>query len=126
MAKIDDSELYVPPGSAVCDLCRHRWFPFRERRCAAFSDGIPMPIWRAHHDHRTPYPGDRGVRWEPLRREDVETLKTVAGGQRVTPRVSVAETADRTLVASGGTQGEGDIDEQSTRNDPTATPRQHR
>lgn len=59
---------FEPPGlSRVCTPCHH----FRRRQgrtCAAFPerDSIPMPIWLAEHDHRTPYPGDRGIRFEPV------------------------------------------------------------
>lgn len=104
MAIIDDSELHTPPGSAVCDLCRHRWFLFGTRRCAAFPDGIPMPIWLARHDHRKPYPGDQGIQWEPLRAEDIETLKSVARGERPVSGISLSETADRRLVSAHGSR----------------------
>lgn len=36
--------------------------------CDAFPDGagIPHAILLARHDHREPFPGDRGIRFEPI------------------------------------------------------------
>lgn len=59
-------DCYEPPGqSPVCTWCRHLR---RGRACAAFPerDSIPMPIWLGEHDHRTPYPGDHGIHFEPV------------------------------------------------------------
>lgn len=49
---------------AHCMTCRH----LRENgTCAAFPElpGIPLKIWDMDVDHRHPYPGDRGIQWEP-------------------------------------------------------------
>lgn len=50
----------------ACFECVH----FRGRTeagptCEAFPGGIPDDIYFGGVDHRRPYPGDRGVRWEP-------------------------------------------------------------
>ena len=38
-------------------------------RCTAFPDEIPREIAGNKHDHRTPFPGDPGIRFEPLKPE---------------------------------------------------------
>jgi hypothetical protein len=63
---LDDSRS-LPTFSEVCALCKH----FADgdplvRRCAAFPDGIPLPIWTGEDNHRSPYPGDHGIQFEPL------------------------------------------------------------
>lgn len=35
-------------------------------RCAAFPDGIPEAITMSEADHRQPFEGDRGIRFEPI------------------------------------------------------------
>ena len=45
-----------------CGTCKH-WVP--GATFAAFPDGIPDAILDNEHDHRQPYPGDHGIRWEP-------------------------------------------------------------
>ena len=35
-------------------------------RCAAFPDGIPEAITFSEVDHRDPFDGDRGIRFEPI------------------------------------------------------------
>jgi hypothetical protein len=46
-----------------CVYCRHLT---AGRKCAAFPDGIPDEIEYNWVDHREPYPGDHGIRFEPL------------------------------------------------------------
>jgi hypothetical protein len=54
-----------------CDHCKHLLYPNEVGwKCAAFPDGIPRDIVENRHDHRTAYPGDQGLRWEPAEEED--------------------------------------------------------
>lgn len=45
-----------------CGLCRHLR---ANQTCVAFPRGIPREIWDGKHKHKTPYPGDNGIRYEP-------------------------------------------------------------
>lgn len=54
--------------STQCIDCRHYQGLLR---CDAFGDEpIPQEILSGEHDHREPYPGDNGVRFEPLNESD--------------------------------------------------------
>lgn len=74
--KINDAELTIPPLSPVCAFCAHlhagTW-----RSCDAYpdKDSIPSVIWLGENDHRAPYAGDRGIRFEP---QDDWTVKAKA------------------------------------------------
>lgn len=48
-----------------CGRCRHL-FSAELWTCAAFPAGIPAAILTNEFDHRKPYLGDGGIRYEPL------------------------------------------------------------
>lgn len=55
-------------GPFLCVACKHRRSidttgPNLEGTCAAFPDGIPAAILEGD-DHRKPWPGDNGIRFE--------------------------------------------------------------
>ena len=53
-----------------CHTCRHFRSPFSDEKfggdpyCPAFPDVIPDEILQNRADHRQPYAGDHGIRWE--------------------------------------------------------------
>lgn len=50
----------------LCWTCKH----YREDvSCAAFPNEIPADILTSEADHRKPYPGDHGIRFEPKKSE---------------------------------------------------------
>lgn len=53
----------APP---ICAGCTHRIGDLREPKCAAFSSGIPREVVLSRVDHRLPYPGDQGIRFDPV------------------------------------------------------------
>ena len=40
---------------------------FGSLQCRAYPLGIPAKILTGEHDHREPYKGDSGIRFEPLK-----------------------------------------------------------
>jgi hypothetical protein len=64
ITKIDDSELLeMEVSSGDCFTCINH---ITKRKCKAFKK-IPLEIWEGKHDHKTPYPGDNGILFEPLK-----------------------------------------------------------
>jgi hypothetical protein len=55
-----------------CLLCKHYKLM---QECDAFPDGIPIEIFTCEHDHREPYPGDHGIRFEPYKKDEEEELE---------------------------------------------------
>lgn len=40
------------------------------KECLAFPNGIPADIWENKNDHKSEYPGDRGIQYERYSRLD--------------------------------------------------------
>jgi len=61
----------------ICDYCihSHKNNPDIVKGCEAFPDGIPQDILDWFVSHNVPYPGDRGIRFEPIKGFDPETGK---------------------------------------------------
>jgi len=62
--KLDDEIPVLGIFSSVCSLCINLKDLGDGRKCKAFPRGIPDKIWLGEHKHRTPYPGDGGIRFE--------------------------------------------------------------
>jgi len=52
----------APP---ICARCRHLRGALRELRCDAFPAAIPRAILLSRADHREPFDGDDGIRFDP-------------------------------------------------------------
>lgn len=63
----------------ICFTCKHLHDPdtYPHLKCAAFPDGIPKQILYHDADHRKPYPGDQGIRFEPVGKNDKKRRPTV-------------------------------------------------
>jgi len=50
--------------SEQCFNCKHN--DGNLTTCAAYKEGIPAKIFSGGHDHAFEYPGDGGIRFEPI------------------------------------------------------------
>ena len=72
------------PAPCLCDFCKH----LRQRiplpgapegmtdngipTCTVFPRGIPAAFWTGRKEHTKPYPGDGGIRFEPVDTGDLK------------------------------------------------------
>lgn len=49
-----------------CSRCVHFRHDLTGYKCAAFPIAIPVELALGDRGHRAPYPGDNGIRFEPL------------------------------------------------------------
>ncbi len=54
------------PRTLRCSYCKHNDLESPDAVCAAFPDGIPREILKEDVLHDGPYPGDHGLRFEPM------------------------------------------------------------
>jgi hypothetical protein len=109
----DDLILLTPHGLPSCQTCRH-FDPYSGIRCAAFPNGIPLPIQDGQVDHRNPVQGDHGIQYEQRLPRDpdadpteVEALirEQLALRQRLgVGSVPATRTVERSVALSGGRQ----------------------
>ena len=76
-------ESRIPQYSIVCVYCRHLRRDIRGEYCGAFpeSESIPLEIWMGVNNHRTPFPGDHGIQFEPKPSLHPDVLKRVISGE---------------------------------------------
>jgi hypothetical protein len=65
----------------ICGSCSHlnrsSDRPLLDPRCSAFPKGIPNEILLSKADHRQPFAGDNGIRFDPQDAKAAEYAKTL-------------------------------------------------
>ena len=67
LSDMDEDDRMMICTEPICAKCKHLVMACRrEPYCRAFPDGIPDDIFIGRYNHRKLFPGDRGVRFEPI------------------------------------------------------------
>ncbi len=75
--------MLLMPRCVICRHFHHRVVP--PITCDAFEGGIPDEFIQGDNDHSEPYPGDNGIRFEPID-EEKEGEQHEGGGEKPRPR----------------------------------------
>ena len=77
LADMDEDDRMMICTEPICAKCKHLVMDCRrEPYCKAFPEGIPDDIFVRRCNHRRPFPGDNGVRFEPIMNlEDDEAFR---------------------------------------------------
>jgi hypothetical protein len=94
---------------SICDSCDRlrkrsnleaessldKWIPY----CEGFPDRVPREIYTGRFDHREPYPGDNGIRFQlvPAASAPCVRTRTASGGGR---KRASGRAAERATVAA--------------------------
>lgn len=89
-------------GICQCVWCRHR--SDGGQRCRAFPAGIPVEILKNQHDHRRPFDGDHGVRFE-TEVMNIEYIDVEGETEFVTMSPELALAAARSARVKAGNDG---------------------
>jgi hypothetical protein len=65
-------------AAPICYVCRHK-DPGEDLKCGAFPEGIPNEIALSKADHRLPFPGDRGIRFDPVDEDAAKYADAILG-----------------------------------------------
>jgi len=65
----------------LCMFCRNLIDESEVKRCRAFPEGIPEEILTTEADHRKPFEGDGGIRFESMS-DEAEKRATEVFGKR--------------------------------------------
>ena len=70
----------APP---ICQGCKHlrrtNDAPLLDPMCDAFPQGIPADILLSRADHRQPFSGDNGIRFDPVSEKDAQYADFIFG-----------------------------------------------
>lgn len=85
-----------------CANCRYWDQP--EWACRAFPHGIPDEIRTGAHDHREPYPGDGGLRFESISVGEGDAVRRTVSELRLTEMLNWLKELDRLKDQPGETE----------------------
>lgn len=97
------------PSVPICEACDRLVAEFGNYHCAAFPDGIPDAIYLEGFDHREPFPGDHGIRFDldPTEADTLAVYEQFTAPTPVTASVHLARSYQRDWHGRFGHGGRG-------------------